>query len=623
MGETRPYDFKGWATRNNVRCKDGRTIRPNAFAECDGKQVPIVWNHRHDDIGNVLGHGILENRKEGVYVYGYLNDSESGKDAKIRIKNGDINALSIYAYGLNETPSKEVMHGTIGEVSLVLAGCNPGAYIDPEMEHSVFIDSDLAHSISGDDDDAVIFTDSALELFHAEEEDKKEEPKEEPKKEEPKKEEKAVAEENKDKTLQDVVDTMNEEQKNAMYALIGLALEEKGKGGDDEGGEDMKHNAFDNDYDAQGSFLSHSDMEQIFRDAKSCGSLKQAVDDYVGEDGVLMHSIDTTGMTGPSQSTASQTYGFRDPDMLFPEYKALQTTPEWISRNMEWVSKVLSGVRHTPFARVKTQFADITEDAARARGYIKGHQKKEEVFTLLKRTTDPQTIYKKQKMDRDDLIDITDFDVVAWIKAEMRVMLNEEIARAILIGDGRLSDSDDKIKEDRVRPIAKDVPLFNITTKVQVAANATEAQIAKATIDAIIRARKDYKGSGNPTFFTTADVVTEMLLMEDTLGHKLYKTTQELATALRVKEIVEVEVLEGQTITNGDDENLPLIGVIVNLSDYNVGANKGGEINLFDDFDIDYNQQKYLLETRISGALVKPFSAMTFLKKQAVAGGQG
>ena len=629
MGETRPYDFKGWATRNNVRCKDGRTIKPNAFAECDGKQVPIVWNHRHDDIGNVLGHGILENRPEGVRVYGYLNDSEAGKNARIRIKNGDINALSIYAYGLNETPSKEVMHGTIGEVSLVLAGCNPGAFIDSDMEHSVYFDSDLAHSISGADDEAVIYTDDDLELFHADDEKKSEEKAEEPKKEEPKKEEKAVAEEEKktsdEKTLKDVIDTMNEEQKNAMYAMVGLALEEAkgGKSADDEGGEEMKHNAFDAENEAQGTTLSHSDMERIFKDAKSCGSLKQAVEDFCGEDGVLAHSIDTTGMVGPSQSTASQTYGFRDPDMLFPEYKALSNTPEWISRNMEWVSRVLSGVRHTPFSRVKTQFADITEDAARARGYIKGNEKKDEVFTLLKRTTDPQTIYKKQKLDRDDIIDITDFDVVAWIKAEMRVMLNEEIARAILIGDGRLSSSDDKIKEDHIRPIAKDVPLFNITTKVQVAAAATEAQIAKATIDAIIRARKNYKGSGNPTFFTTADVVTEMLLMEDTLGHKLYKTTQELATALRVKEIVEVEVLEGQTITSGDDANLPLIGVIVNLNDYVVGTNKGGEVNLFDDFDIDYNQQKYLLETRISGALVKPFSAMTFLKKQAVAGGQG
>ena len=366
----------------------------------------------------------------------------------------------------------------------------------------------------------------------------------------------------------------------------------------------MKHNIFDTEDTQEQNYLSHADMQQIFADAKRLGSLRDAVNENFEEGGVLAHAIPTDGMVGPSSATASQTYGFRDPDMLFPEYKSVNgNTPEWLKRNTEWVSVVMNGVHRTPFSRIKTTYADITEDEARARGYIKGNLKKEEVFTLLKRTTDPQTIYKKQKMDRDDIVDITDFDVVAWIKAEMRIMLDEEIARAILIGDGRLASSDDKIQEAHVRPIVSDVDLFNVKVPV------TEAG-AKAQINSIIRARKKYKGSGNPTFFTTEDVVTEMLLLEDTIGHKLYKTEQELATALRVSKIVTVEVMEGAKVTIGNAEK-NLIGVIVNLNDYNVGADKGGAINLFDDFDIDYNQYKYLMETRISGALIKPFSALT------------
>ena len=375
----------------------------------------------------------------------------------------------------------------------------------------------------------------------------------------------------------------------------------------------MKHNVFDQETETT-PYLSHSDMQKILGDAKRCGSLREAVQAHI-ENGVLSHAeIDTTGM---EVATGTQTYGFNDPSMLFPDYRSLNTPPEWLSRDMGWVKKVLGAVHHTPFSRIKSPFANITDEEARAKGYIKGKQKKEEVFTTLKRTTDPQTVYKKQKLDRDDIIDITDFDVVAWIRAEMRIMLDEELARAILIGDGRPSDSDDKIKEDHIRPIVTDAPLFNVQHKVSVAANADSGVIAKATINESIRARKNYKGSGNPTFFTTEDVLTEMLLLEDGIGHKLYKTEQELATALRVRDIVTVEVMEGYKLTVSNTE-YPLIGVIVNMADYNVGADKGGEVNMFDDFDIDYNQQKYLIETRCSGALVKPFSAITlYLDKAA------
>lgn len=389
----------------------------------------------------------------------------------------------------------------------------------------------------------------------------------------------------------------------------------------------MKHNMF-SDEENKTTYLSHDDMKKIFEDGRRLGSLRDAIKQNI-EDGVLMHSIDTSGMTGHSSSTSSQTYGFRDPDMLFPEFRSLSNTPEWISRNMDWVNKVMIRVHRTPFSRVKSMFADITEDDARARGYIKGKLKKEEVFTLLKRTTSPTTIYKKQKIDRDDLIDITDFDVVAWIRSEMRIMLNEEIARAILIGDGRATSSDDHISEDHVRPIIKEAPLFNTIVKVSVAYDADEAAVAKATINAIIRSRKNYKGSGNPDFYTTEDTVTEMLLLEDNMGHKYYKTELEVATAIRAKEIVTVEPMEDSKISiteNSTTKEYPLIGVLVNLTDYNVGADKGGEINTFDDFDIDYNQQKYLIETRISGALTKPYSAVTLVLDRAAkpsSGGTG
>lgn len=588
------YDFSGYATRNNLRCSDGRTILQDAFKDDDGKKVPLVWNHQHNDPLNVLGHALLENRSDGVYAYCTFNNTEAGRNAKELVEHGDVTALSIYANQLKQQGGN-VRHGAIREVSLVYAGANPGAFIESVIRHG-----------EESEEEGIIYTGEYISLCHA---DNTNESKEGAEK---------MEESKKEKTVADVFNTLTDEQKTVVYAMIGQALEDNGADDDDEddddegGNEKMKHNVFDQDEQEQGGYLSHSDMQKIFADAKRLGSLREAVNQNI-EDGVLTHSIDTTGMT---VATGNQTYGFNDPGMLFPDYKSLNTPPEWLSRDMGWVKKVIGAVHHTPFSRIKSMFANITEDEARAKGYIKGHQKKNEVFTTLKRTTDPQTIYKKQKLDRDDIIDITDFDVVAWIRSEMRVMLDEEIARAILIGDGRLSSSDDKIQENHVRPIATDVPLFNTQVKVSVAANADEGDKAKACINAAIRARKNYKGSGTPTLFTTEDWLTEMLLLEDQIGHKLYKTEAELATALRVKEIVTVEPMEGQEITIGNDE-YPLIGIIVNPTDYNVGADKGGEINMFDDFDIDYNQQKYLIETRISGALTKPYSALTLVLDQA------
>lgn len=596
------YDFSGYATRNDIRCSDGRTIRKDAFKDNDGATVPLVWQHMHDEPGNVLGHALLENREDGVYTYGSFNDTEAAKNAKELVNHGDVKSLSIYANKLKQKGG-DVIHGQIREVSLVLAGANPGAYID-------YIDDSMAHSEDVENGEAIIYTedeDAAMELFHADEA-----PAPSAKESESDKNDNSEGEKmaDKEKTVQDVFDELTEEQKTVVYALVGQAIEDA-KGGDDEDEEkEMKHNAFENETGYEENVLSHADIEKIFANAKKLGSLKEAVDMAV-EDGVLAHSIDTTGM---DVAVGEQEYGFNDASMLFPEYRALSNTPEWISRNMDWVQKVMAGVHRTPFSRIKSVYADITEDDARAKGYIKGNQKKEEVFTTLKRATDPQTVYKKQKMDRDDIIDITDFDVVAWIRAEMRVMLNEEIARAILIGDGRASDSDDKISEAHIRPIVKDVPLFNIMHAVEVPGDATPSEIAEIVMDEAVRARKQYKGSGNPTFFTTEDNLTEMLLIKDGIGHKLYKSEAEVATALRAKEVVTVEPMEGyQVKVNNTDYDL--IGVLVNLADYNVGADKGGAINMFDDFDIDYNQFKYLIETRCSGALIKPFSAITLYKK--------
>ena len=600
------YDFGGWATRANLRCSDGRTILKDAFKENDGVTVPLVWNHQHDDPNNVLGHALLENRGDGVYAYCTFNPSEQGKQAKLLVENGDVSALSIYANQLRQN-GMNVEHGSIKEVSLVLAGANPGAFIDSVS---------IAH---GEDSDgsAVIYTgeeiDNAggeLTLNHADE-----------KESEMKDDEKKPEEEKGGKTVGDVLATLNEEQKKAVTILLDEALKHSDEPENPETEEEdteMKHNVFDKETEQQENVLTHSDVKAILDEAKrGQRTLSEVVSDKL-EGGVLAHSIDTTGM---DVATGTQTYGFNDPSMLFPEFRTLNNPPEWISRNMDWVSKVMNGVHRTPFSRIKSVYANITEDEARARGYIKGKQKKEEVFTTLKRTTDPQTIYKKQKLDRDDIIDITDFDVVAWIRAEMRTMLNEEIARAILIGDGRPSDSDDKISEDHVRPIITDKPLFNVKVSITVAANADEETVSKAIINGVIRARKNYKGSGNPTFFTTEDVLTELLLLEDGIGHKMYKTEAVLASALRVKEIVTVEPMEGYKLNNGEvsmTEGDDLVGIVVNLNDYNVGADKGGEINMFDDFDIDFNQYKYLIETRISGALIKPFSALTVtLKKSA------
>ena len=603
------YDFSGWATKNDIRCSDGRTIRKDAFADDNGKTVPLVWNHDHSGPDNVLGHAVLENRNDGVYAYCSFNDTEKAKTAKELLRHGDLGSLSIHANNLKQSKNRDVLHGCIREVSLVLAGANPGATIDfPILSH-------------GDGDYEVVYDEAVIEphieelslehgelpqhLFKEEEEEEIEEEviehADKPE-EETNEEDKKVAD-SKEKTIGEIVETMNEEQKTAMYAIIGQALEDA-KNGNNEEDEDVKHNVFNGEDEYYGDdVLTHAEETALLSGASS--NRVNSLRDYVIE-----HSIDTTGMV---VATGNQDYGFNDASMLFPEYKNLNPTPEWIKRDTGWVSKVLSGVHKTPFSRIRSTYANITEDEARAKGYIKGHQKKEEVFTTLKRTTDPQTIYKKQRLDRDDIIDITDFNVVSWIRSEMDMMLDEEIARAILIGDGRPTDSEDHISETHIRPIVKDVPLFNITVNVNVPAGATGAEKADAIIEAVLRARKQYKGSGNPSFYTTEDWLTELLLLKDGIGHRLYKTEAELATALRVKEIVTVEVMENQEV-NGK----PLVGTIVNLADYNVGADKGGEKTLFDDFDIDYNQYKYLIETRRSGALVKPYSAMTVLINEAV-----
>ena len=554
----RNYDFCGWATRNDLKCTDGRIIRRDAFKECDGSTVPLVWNHQHSEAYNVLGHAELENRPEGVYAYGTFNDTESGRQAKELVKHGDITMLSIYANQLKQV-GNDVIHGAIREVSLVLAGANREAKIESFFEHS---DDDPYP----EDDEAIIYTAEQISLYHSDEDVK--EDKEMP---------------NKEKTLKEVFDTMNEEQQNVVYAMVEAALNERDDDNDnDEEDEEMKHNVFDND--DQGQVLSHDAMNTIISDAKRYGSLK---------DSFLAHAAE---------------YGIDQIDYLFPEAQATTAVPQFIKKDTGWVAKVMNGVHHSPFSRIKSVFADITEDEARARGYIKGNLKKEEVFTLLKRTTTPTTVYKKQKLDRDDIVDITDFDVVAWVKSEMRLKLDEEIARAILIGDGRLSSSDDKINEGNIRPIATDADLFTIKAKVTVKTNATDSEKAKAFIRANIKQRADYQGSGEGTLFTTEAVLTDCLLLEDTTGRIIYDSVDKLKSALRVNDIVTVPAMKGAKGAN----NLPLMGIFVNLDDYTVGADKGGAINMFDDFDIDYNQQKYLIETRCSGAMNKPYAAIAF-----------
>ena len=578
------YDFSGWATKNNIKCSDGRTILRDAFKHNDGQTVPLVWNHQHNESANVLGHAVLENREEGVYAYCTFNDTEAGKNAKLLVEHGDVTALSIYANQLKQNGSN-VMHGTIREVSLVLAGANPGAFIDSIIRHGEFCE-----------DEAVIYTGENLSLEHA---DQKPSDKEDKAGEDDKGDGKVEG--NKQKTIKDVVDSMSEEQKNVLYALVGQALEGKemaqsaieNNNIEDGGEQEMKHNVFEGKETDNKNVLSHDAMETIFKDAKRYGSLKESF---------LAHA---------------DQYGIKDIEWLFPDAKNVNMQPDFIKRDDSYVQKVMRGVHHVPFSRIKSMHADITADQARAKGYIKGKLKKEEVFTLLKRTTSPTTIYKKQKLDRDDVIDITDFDVVAWLKMEMRMMLDEEIARAILVGDGRLSSDDDKINEMCIRPIATDADLYCVKAPVTVASAATEDEIAKAFIRTVIKSRKEYKGSGSPTLFTTEDVLTNCLLLEDKNGRIIYDTVEKLATALRVKEIVTVEVMEGAK-TKVEEQEKPLMALMVNLVDYYVGADKGGAVNMFDDFDIDYNQQKYLMETRCSGALVKPYSAIAVaLDKQA------
>ena len=576
------FDFCGWATRNDLKCSDGRVIRRDAFKHNDGQQVPLVWSHQHSDVNDVLGHALLENRDEGVYAYCKFNDTESGRTAKLLVQHGDVNALSIYANQLQQQ-GPNVMHGNIRELSLVLAGANPGAFIESIIKHG-----------EESEEEGIIYTGEKLTLAHAEEPTEK--------KEEPKEEKKDNAE--KEKTIGDVLNTLTEEQKTAVYAIVGQAVQhgdENSEKDEDEEETTMKHNLFDKDTQQQEeNVISHDNMQAIIADAKRYGSMK---------DSFLAHSTEI------EYAPKSGTYGINTPDYLFPEARNLNTPPEFIKREMGWVQKVMGGVHHSPFSRIKSMFADITEDDARAKGYIKGELKKEEVFGLLKRTTTPTTIYKKQKMDRDDVIDITDFDVIAWLKSEMRMMLDEEIARAILVGDGRSSSSDDKINEMNIRPIWKDEDLFTIKSTIEVDAAANADQRAKAFIRACIKSRKNYKGSGTPTLFTTDDVLTDCLLLEDANGRVIYDTEEKLRTALRVSSIVTVPVMENLKREDSTGASLDLMGIVVNLADYNVGADKGGAVNMFDDFDIDYNQQKYLIETRCSGALIKPFSAIALEMK--------
>jgi HK97 family phage prohead protease len=560
------YDFSGWATRANLKCSDGRTIMRDAFKQNDGQKVPLVWNHQHDDPNEVLGHALLENREDGVYAYCSLNDTEAGKTAKLLIQHGDISALSIYANQLKQNMSN-VVHGNIREVSLVLAGANPGASIQSVIQHGATIE-----------DEAMIYTGEELSIMHSDD------PK--PPVEKPEKTENNTDENG--ETIGDIFNTLNGKQKEVVYALIGEALENNNS----EGGDNtMKHNVFDQSEEQNSeNVLSHSEMQTIIEDGKRFGSLKESF---------LQHADE---------------YGIENIEYLFPEAKSLNTPPDFIKREMGWVQTVMSGVHHTPFSRIKSMFADITADEARARGYMKGKLKKEEVFGLLKRTTTPTTIYKKQKLDRDDVIDITDFDVVAWLKSEMRMMLEEEMARAILIGDGRLPSSDDKINEQNIRPIWKDEELYTIRGIVK-GDDSDKAALATEFIDQSVRSMTDYRGSGSPTAYMTAEMLTECLLLKDTNGKRIYSNENEVATAMRVSKIVTVPVMNNQTRKEGSD-TYTLQAIIVNLNDYNVGADKGGAINMFDDFDIDYNQQKYLIETRCSGALTKPFSAIVLETKK-------
>ena len=587
------YDFSGWATRNDLRCADGLIIREGAFKENDGMTVPLVWNHDHEDPYRVIGHALLENREEGVYAYGKFNETDLGKTAKIYVEHGDITSMSIYANQVQKQ-GPNVMHGLIREVSLVLAGANPGAYIEEVIKHGE----------ESNGEEARIYTGLDIELYHAEEPNKKEEKGETNMAEEAKKTENSgkapeTKEPAKGKTIGEIIEAMTQEQQNAVYALIGEVVEDLKDEPDDmeednmeesEGGsKTMKHNVFDNE-ERKEETLSHAEMTAILDDAKRCGSLKEAV---------LAHGIEQI-------------------DVMFPDAQAISNEPEFIKRDDTWVTDVLGGVHHTPFSRIKTIFADITADEARAKGYVKGKKKIDEVFSMLKRVTNPTTIYKKQKLDRDDVLDIKDFNIIPWLKGELRMMLNEELARAILVGDGRTSLSDDKIKEDNIRPIWTDDDLYTVKAAVEVAESATSQEKAKAFIKAYVKSRKEYKDTNNPTMFMPEDILTDCLLIEDKNERVIYDTVEKLAAALRVRRIVPVPVMENLKRTVEEKTHI-LAGIYVNLADYNVGTDKGGEVNMFDDFDIDYNQMKYLIETRCSGALVKPYSAVAieFVSTQA------
>lgn len=589
MADKKP-SFHGWATKTGIKCSDGRTIMENAFADQDGQTVPLVWQHFHDDPEFVLGHAVLHNRKGGVYADCYLNDSPKAKTVRPLVENGDIKSLSIYANQLKQKGG-DVMHGVIRELSVVIAGANMGATIDNVV---------LAHGDSMDEleDEVIIHSDESEQLLFLEHADGEKEDEKMP--------------DNDGRTVQDVVDSMSEEQKQVMYYLIGQMMENKdGDDSDDEAehadedGEvlEMKHNVFDKET-VQKATLSHSAQAAIIERAKKLGSMHDAWEEALENNEELKHAVYNDDGT-------EQEYGIANIDYLFPDYQELNNPPDKIRRDDDWVNVLMNGVRKTPFARIKTTHANITMDEARAKGYIKGNEKKEEVFNLLRRTVDPQTVYKKQKFDRDDVIDITDFDVIAWTKAEMRDMLNEEIARAVLIGDGRSSEAEDKIRPEHIKPIWTDDDLYAV--KVNVVAGADDEATAKAAIRAMIKNRKKYKGSGNLVFFTSEDWLSEMLLIEDQIGHRLYKDVSELATTLRVNRIVTVPQLEGLTRTVGSGGSAVtknLIGIAVDLRDYATGTNRRGQVEMFDDFDIDFNQYKYLIETRLSGMLIKPYSAL-------------
>lgn len=583
-------DFSGYATKNDVRCSDNKVIRHGAFAAYDGKSVPLVWQHQHKDVTNVLGHADLEVREDGVYAYAHLNHSDAGRTAREMVRNGDIKAMSIYATHV-KARGNDVVHGELVEVSLVLRGANPGAYIDQVS---------IQHGDNGDEIEAVMYTDAQIDFvshsdeededFEAEETDDVEHAEEEPEADE------AESDED-DPTLGEIFEGMTDQQKTAVYAIVGQIVDT-----DDEEAEEpvedtahsdtttedtMAHqNVFEGSKTEELPVLTHAHVEQIFADAKSCGSLKEAV---------LSHA---------------DNYGIKQIDTLFPDAKNLWTTPEFIKRKTDWVSSVVGAAKHSPFSRIKTQFADITADEARAKGYIKGNKKKDEVFSLLKRTTSPTTIYKKQKLDRDDILDITDFDVVTWIRGEMRIMIEEELGRAVLLGDGREASSDDKIKEDCIRPVYKEDTLY--APRVILAKETTTEDM----LDSIVRAMDDYEGSGNPTWFAAPQVITEILLLKDKMGHRLFSSLSDLADYVGVSKIIKVPLMKNLVRTSNKNGKVDALGIIVNMSDYTIGADKGGQLFAAEDFDISFNQYHYLLETRLSGALTKVKSAIILERKQ-------